>query len=79
MPAGLTIDDFYYVLPEIILTFGALVLLIVDLILPKRDGAVFGVAIVTLLATAAAVLSFAGVNVTASAGLLAFDGFATFF
>ena len=79
MPAGLTIDDFYYVLPEIILTFGALVLLIVDLILPKRDGAVFGVAIVTLLATAAAVLSFAGVNVTASAGLLAIDGFATFF
>ena len=79
MPAGLTIDDFYYVLPEIVLTFGALVLLIVDLILPKRDGAVFGVAIVTLLATAAAVLSFAGVNVTASAGLLAIDGFATFF
>ena len=79
MPAGLSIDDFYYVLPEIILTFGALVLLIVDLILPKRDGAVFGVAIVTLLATAAAVLSFAGVNVTASAGLLAIDGFATFF
>ncbi len=79
MPAGLSIDDFYYVLPEIVLTFGALVLLIVDLILPKRDGAVFGVAIVTLLATAAAVLSFAGVNVTASAGLLAIDGFATFF
>ena len=79
MPAGLSIDDFYYVLPEIVLTFGALVLLIVDLILPKRDGAVFGVAIVTLLATAAAVLSFAGVNVTDSAGLLAIDGYATFF
>ena len=79
MPAGLSIDDFYYVLPEIILTFGALVLLIVDLILPKRDGAVFGVAIATLLATAAAVLSFAGVNVTASAGLLAIDSFSTFF
>ena len=79
MPAGLSIDDFYYVLPEIVLTFGALVLLLVDLILPKRDGAIFGVAIATLLATAAAVLSFAGVNVTASAGLLAIDGFATFF
>ena len=79
MPAGLSINDFYYVLPEIILTFGALVLLVVDLILPKRDGVVFGVAIVTLLATAAAVLSFAGVNTTASAGLLAIDGFATFF
>ncbi|MFP6571592.1 MAG: hypothetical protein VB674_03160, partial [Vicinamibacterales bacterium] len=79
MPAGLSINDFYYVLPEIVLTFGALVLLVVDLILPKRDGVVFGVAIVTLLATATAVLSFAGVNTTASAGLLAIDGFATFF
>ncbi len=81
MPAGLSINDFYYVLPEIILTFGALVLLVVDVMLPKRDGdgVVFGVAIATLLATAAAVLSFAGVNTTASAGLLAIDGFATFF
>ena len=81
MPAGLSINDFYYVLPEIILTFGALVLLVVDVMLPKRDGdgVIFGVAIATLLATAAAVLSFAGVNTTASAGLLAIDGFATFF
>jgi len=79
MPAGLSINDFYYVLPEIVLTFGALMLLVVDLILPKRDGVVFGVAIATLLATAAVVLSFAGVNTTASAGLLAIDGFATFF
>ena len=81
MPAGLSINDFYYVLPEIILTFGALVLLVVDVMLPKRDGdgVIFGVAIATLLATAAAVLSFVGVNTTASAGLLAIDGFATFF
>ena len=79
MPAGFTVDDFYYILPEIILTAGALLLLIVDVLLPKRDTAVFGVTMATLLATAAAVLSFAGVNTTASAGLLAIDGFATFF
>ena len=79
MPAGFTVGDFYYILPEIILTAGALLLLIVDVLLPKRDTAVFGVTMATLLATAAAVLSFAGVNTTASAGLLAIDGFATFF
>ena len=81
MPAGFTVVDFYYILPEIILTAGALLLLVVDVLLPKRDTdtVVFGVTIATLFATAVAVLSFAGVNITVSAGLLAIDGFATFF
>ena len=81
MPAGFTAADFYYILPEIILTAGALLVLIVDVLLLKRDSdtVVFGVTIATLVATAVAVLSFAGVNITVSAGLLAIDGFATFF
>ena len=81
MPAGFTVADFYYILPEIILTAGALLVLIVDVLLLKRDSdtVVFGVTIATLVATAVAVLSFAGVNITVSAGLLAIDGFATFF
>jgi len=81
MPAGFTVADFYYILPEIILTAGALLVLVVDVLLLKRDSdtVVFGVTIATLVATAVAVLSFAGVNITVSAGLLAIDGFATFF
>ena len=79
MPAGYTFDDFYYILPEIILTVGALLVLIADMLFKKRDGIVFGVTMATLLLTAATVISFDGVNTTASAGLLAIDGFATFF
>ena len=79
MPAGFTAADFYYILPELLLAGGALLVLVVDVLLPKRDGAVFGVTLVTLAATGAAVLGFAGVETTASAGLLAIDGFATFF
>ena len=79
MPAGYTFNDFYYILPEIILTVGALLVLIADMLFKKRDGIVFGVTMATLLLTAATVVSFDGVNTTASAGLLAIDGFATFF
>ena len=79
MPAGFTFDDFYYILPELVLTGGALLVLVVDLLFPKREAAVLGTALVTLAATTAALLSFAGVNTTVSAGLLAIDGFALFF
>ena len=79
MPAGLTVADFYYILPEILLTAGALLVLVVDMLFAGRDGAVFWTTVATLVATAAAVLSFAGVDVTVSAGLLSIDGFALFF
>ena len=79
MPAGFTAADFYYILPEILLTIGALLVLVVDVLFPKRDSAVFGMTLVTLGVTGASVLGFAGVDTTASAGLLAVDGFSTFF
>ena len=37
MPAGFTAADFYYILPEIALTVGALAVLVVDLVFKKRD------------------------------------------
>ena len=79
MPAGFTAADFYYILPEILLTIGALLVLVVNLLFPKRDSFVFGVTLVTLGVTGVSVLGFAGVDTTASAGLLAVDGFSTFF
>ena len=79
MPAGFSGADFYYILPEIILTSGALLLLLVDVLFPKRESTVFGMAITTLLATLAMTVSFAGTKITVSAGLLAIDGFAMFF
>ena len=79
MPAGFTAADFYYLLPEILLTGGALLVLLVDVLLPRREWAALGMALLTLAVTGAAVIGFTGVDTTISAGLLAIDGFATFF
>jgi len=79
MPAGFTAADFYYILPEIALTVGALAVLVVDLVFKERDDLTLPVTLVTLVATAGLLATFIGVDTTASRGLLAIDGFATFF
>ena len=79
MPAGFTGADFYYILPEIVLTVGALLVLVVDLLIKDRDDLTFATALATLGVTTAVLLSFAGVDTLASRGLLAIDGFAMFF
>ncbi len=79
MPAGFTAADFYYILPELLLTAGALIVLAVDVLLPRHDRAIIGATLATLVVSGGAVLAFAGVDTTASAGLLAIDGFAAFF
>ena len=35
MPAGISASDFYYILPELVLTAGALLVLIADVLLPR--------------------------------------------
>ena len=37
MPPGLSTRDFYYILPELVLTGGALLVLVADVLLPKRS------------------------------------------
>ena len=79
MPAGFSGLDFYYILPELVLTGGALLVLLLSVIVPRRDSVLLGVTLATLAATLAALSSFVGLDVTASRGLLAIDGFAIFF
>ena len=38
MPAGFSAADFYYILPELLLTGGALLVLMLSVLTPKRDG-----------------------------------------
>ena len=46
MPPGYSAQDFYYLLPELVLTGGALLLLLLDLVTPRhRQGALGGFAI----------------------------------
>ena len=79
MPPGISLSDFYYILPELVLTAGALVLLVADVLMPRRHAALAGVAVAALVATAVAVLQFRGVRVEVAHGLMAVDGFGTFF
>src|SRR5438067_8190198 len=80
MPPGISTSDFYYILPELVLTAGALLVLIADVLLPPAKRA--GLAWVTLLALGATALSlapFSSTRVEVAHGLLAVDQFALFF
>ena len=79
MPAGLATSDFYYILPELVLTGGALVLLIADVLLPRGSRALTWVTLIAIGATLASLAPFTGTRVEVANGLLAVDRFAVFF
>jgi NADH-quinone oxidoreductase subunit N len=80
MPPGISVSDFYYILPEIVLTVGSLLVLVADVLLPRGSrAAVGGVTLLVLGATAASLVPFASAHVEVASGLLAVDRFAFFF
>src|SRR5439155_1425627 len=80
MPAGISTSDFYYILPELVLTGGALLVLVADVLLPKpARGGLAWVAILALAATLASLVPFAHTHVEVAHGLIAVDQFALFF
>jgi NADH-quinone oxidoreductase subunit N len=80
MPAGINLSDFYYLLPEIVLTAGSLFLLLADLLVPRnRQSILAGVTLGILAATALALVPVADAHVQVSKGLIAVDRFALFF
>ena len=80
MPPGISTSDFYYILPEIVLTAGALIVLIADVALPKAQrGALAWVTLLALGATAVSLAPFTSTRVEVAHGLLAVDQFALFF
>ena len=80
MPSGFSAADFYYILPELVLAGGALLVLVVDVLTSRQQRPLLGwVTIGVLLATTLTLLPFSNVDVVVSRGLLAIDGFAFFF
>ena len=80
MPPGFSVLDFYYLLPELVLTSGALVLLAVDVMISKKSqGLLMWLALGIVAVTGAAMLPLAGINVTVARGLMAVGAFAFFF
>jgi NADH-quinone oxidoreductase subunit N len=79
MPAGISLSDFYYILPELVLTAGALILLVVEVLLPRGSGALTWVTLAVLAATLLSLAPFRSVTVQVANGLIAVDGFSLFF
>jgi NADH-quinone oxidoreductase subunit N len=80
VPPGINLSDFYYLLPEIVLTTGALSLLLADLLVPRDKQSILAwVTLGVLGATAIAMIPVADANVQVSKGLIAVDRFALFF
>jgi NADH-quinone oxidoreductase subunit N len=80
MPPGIALSDFYYILPELVLTGGALLVLLADVLLPRGSNtALCSITVGVLAATLISLAPFAGVRVEVAAGLLAVDQFALFF
>ena len=80
MPPGLSLSDFYYILPEIVLTAGALLVLVADVLLPRAQRRALGwVTLLAIGATALSLMPFTSTHVEVANGLIAVDRFALFF
>ena len=80
MPGGFSAADFYNILPELVLTAGALLVLVVDVLTSRAQRPLLGwVTLAVLGATMLALLPFRDADTLAYQGLLAIDGFAFFF
>jgi NADH-quinone oxidoreductase subunit N len=80
MPPGISARDFFYILPELVLAGGALVLLVADVLVPRtRQRVLAVVTLVVLAATALAMIPVADAHVTVARGLMAVDQFGLFF
>jgi len=79
MPPGISSSDFYYILPELVLTAGALLVLIVDVLVARGSKLLPAVTLLAIGATAVALLPFTNTHVEVAHGLIAVDRFALFF
>jgi NADH-quinone oxidoreductase subunit N len=83
MPAGLSTSDFYYILPELVLTAGSLLVLVVDVLVGrggKSNASTLGwVSLAVIGATLYSLTPFTATRVEVAHGLIAVDNFALFF
>jgi NADH-quinone oxidoreductase subunit N len=87
MPPGIAASDFYYILPELVLTAGSLLVLIADVALSRPTGsskvshgqALAWVTLAVLAATLVSLAPFIDTRVEVARGLIAVDRFSLFF
>ncbi len=78
MPPGMSASDFWYLLPELILTGGALLVLIADVLLPRRNEPIAWLTAIVLGATLVSLAPFISTHHEIG-HLIAVDRFALFF
>src|SRR4051812_352725 len=80
MPPGISTSDFYYILPELVLTAGALLVLIADVALPRSArGLLTWITMAVIAATLASLTPFVDTRIEVAHGLIAVDRFSLFF
>src|SRR4051794_23653084 len=80
MPPGISTSDFYYILPELVITAGALLVLIADVLAPRNSRALLSWHTLGVIgATMASLVPFTNTHVEVAHGLIAVDRFALFF
>ncbi len=79
MPAGVSLIDFYLLLPEMVLAVGAMLVLAADVVVPRERRAwVIALALAGLAATAGAVVVIGAPHATVARGLFAVDAFGVY-
>ena len=79
MPAGFSASDFLNIMPELLLTAGALIVLVADVLLPRGSRMLVWVTVGVLGVTLASLAWFVDSDVEVANGLIAVDSFALFF
>lgn len=79
MPAGMSLSDFYYFLPEIVLTAGALAVLVADVLLPRGSRMLVRLVLAVLAVTLVTTLRVGAPGAEIAGGLMVVDRFALFF
>src|SRR5215467_65641 len=80
MPPGISTSDFYYILPELVITAGALLVLVADVVLPRDKRGMLGWLTLGVLAiTFYSLTPFRSTQIEVAHGLIAVDRFAIFF
>jgi NADH-quinone oxidoreductase subunit N len=81
MPAWFSLNDVYYLAPELVLAAGALLLLAATAVTPRRRQSwLSGLGLAAVVASALALVSIStGTPIDVARGLLSIDAFATFF
>ena len=80
LPPGVSPSDFFYIIPEMVLAIGAMVVLLADLYVPREQrGKMISLSVGVVAATALSVVMIGNPDTTIAGDLMSIDAFGMFF